>query len=100
MPSFKKYPIFCFLSFGFDSLFLGRVLDTYITLFPVYIEGGKAVEEFVEYFSRLTGTVLTPQLNKELWFFQNHFTFSKISLHFFVLISRIFYDKQDFLFLI
>lgn len=77
MPSFKKYPIFCFLSFGFDSLFLGRVLDTYTTLFPVYIEGGKAVEEFVEYFSRLTGTVLTPQLNKELWFFQNHFTFSK-----------------------
>ena len=61
-----RYPIFCFVSFTFDSLFLGRVLDKYITFFPVYLEGGKAVEEFVEYFSRPTYTVLTPQLNKEL----------------------------------
>ena len=86
MPNFKWYPIFCFLSFTFDSLFLGRVLDTYITFFPVYIEGGKAVQEFMEYFSRPTCTILTLQLNKELWFWKNRST-----LHFFVLISRIFY---------
>ena len=81
-----RYPILCFVSFTFDSLFLGRVLDKYITFFPVYLEGGKAVKKFVEYFSRPTCTVLTPQLNKAVILGKKRST-----LHFFVLISRIFY---------
>ena len=84
-----RYPIFCFVSFTFDSLFLGRVLDKYITFFPVYLEGGKAVKKFVEYFSRPTCTVLTPQLNKAV-------ILGKKTQHFTFLCS----DKQDFLFLI